>query len=171
MANNNAPFGFKPIKSLSGAQITTNYYKVASSASRIGKGDLVALTSAGYVQRESSSVATGPWAGVSLVDTGTLTAEITIPVCDDPAAIYEVQSSTAALATTDLNQIYKVKCSVAPDTNTGISKNVLTATLATATNGVRILRVSNRPDNVAGASAVVEVRLNSTTSAPGTAGV
>jgi hypothetical protein len=173
MANNNAPYGFRPIKSLSGSTLQVNYYKVASSASRIGKGDLVTLNSSGFIQRESSSVAVGPWIGVALIDSGTLaTGGISkFPVCDDPAAVYEVQSSTAALAVTDLNQIYKVKCSVAPDSNTGISKNVLTSTLATATNGVRMIRLVDRPDNILGASAVVEVRLNSSYAAPGTAGV
>lgn len=173
MANNNAPFGFKPIKALSGGSLQVNYYKVASSASRIGKGDLVSLTSAGFIQRESSSVAVGPWAGVALIDSGTLAAGgiAKFPVCDDPSVIFEVQSSTAALATTDLNQIYKVNCSTAPDSNTGISKNVLTSTLATASNGVRMLRVVDRADNIVGASAVVEVRLNASTSSQGTAGV
>jgi hypothetical protein len=173
MANTNAPFGFKPIKSTAGSTLQVNYYKVASSASRIGKGDLVTLNSSGFIQRESSSVATGPWIGVALIDSGTLAAGgiSKFPVCDDPQAIYEVQGSTAALATTDLNTIVKVKCSVAADSNTGLSQNVLTATAATATNGVRLIRFVDSADNIVGASARVEVRLNSLYSVPGTAGV
>jgi hypothetical protein len=174
MSNTNAPFGFRPIKPLQNS-IPCNYYKVASSASRIGKGDLVAYTSAGFIQRESSSVAVGPWVGIALRDSGVLaTGGISkFPVCDDPNMVYEVQSiATVALATTDLNQIYKAKCSVAADTSTGNSKNALTATLATATNGVRLLRLVDAPDNdSASANPRVEVRLNALHTAPGTAGV
>jgi hypothetical protein len=161
MANNNAPSGFKPIKSLSGSTIQMNYYKVASSASRIGKGDLVKLSS-GNLVRESSSVAVGPWVGVAMIDSGTIAAGgiAAFPVCDDPNTIFEVQGSTAALAVANFGTIVKADCHTAPDTNTGISKNVLTNTTATATNGVRIIRAVNRSDNVLGASAVLEVVLN-----------
>jgi hypothetical protein len=172
MANTNAPFGFRPIKGLASGTLQVGYYGVASSASRIGKGDLVTLTTAGQIKRETSATAVGPWIGVSLVDSGTISAAIVAhPVCDDPSQLYEVQGSTAALALTDLNTIVKVKCDTAPDSNTGISKNVLTATAATATNGVRLVRFVNAPDNTAAASARLEVRLNSSYAVPGTAGV
>lgn len=174
MANVNAPFGFKPVKSASGGtSVTVNYYKVASGSLRIGKGDLLNLNSSGFVARETSAVAVGPWIGVSMVDTGGVTAAggIFIPVCDDPQAIYEVQASTAAIAQTDFNTTVKANGSTVPDSALGYSKNVLTATLATASNGVRILRLAVRADNVLGASCVVEARLNATNAAPGTAGV
>lgn len=173
MANPNAPFGFRPIKSLVSGEIKVAYYKVASSASRIGKGDLVALNSSGFIARATSSTAVGPWIGVSLADTGTISAEISAhPVCADPLAIFEVQSaSTAALATTSLNQIYKVDCSTAPDSSTGISKNKVTTTAATAANGVRLIRVVDAPDNASGEYQRVEVQLNSHYGIPGTAGV
>jgi len=173
MANPNAPFGFRPIKALSGSTIQVNYYKVASSAARIGRGDLVELNSSGYIVRSTSATSVGPWAGVSLADTGTISAEIAKhPVCDDPSVIFEVQSnSTAAIATTSLNQIYKVNCGTAPNSTTGISANVLTTTAATASNGVRLLRIIDNPSNESGVYQRVEVRLNSTTNAPGTAGV
>jgi hypothetical protein len=110
MANTNAPFGFRPIKGLASGTLQVGYYGVASSASRIGKGDLVTLTTAGQIKRETSATAVGPWIGVSLVDSGTISAAIVAhPVCDDPSQLYEVQGSTAALALTDLNTIVKVK--------------------------------------------------------------
>lgn len=174
MADNaNAPFGFRPVKSLAGGEVQINYYKVASSASRIGRGDLVELTSAGYIQRSTSATSVGPWIGVAMADSGTITAEISkFPVCDDPAAIFEVMSaSTAALSTTSLNQIYKVSCSTAPDSSTGISKDKVTTTAATASNGVRLLRVIDSPSNVSGAYQRVEVKLNAHYNNPGTAGV
>lgn len=173
MANPNAPFGFKPIKALSGSSLQVNYYKVASSASRIGKGDLVELTSAGTIQRATSATSVGPWLGVSLADSGVPVAGgiSKHPVCDDSSAVYEVQGATAALATTDLFTIVKVNCGTAPDSSTGMSKDVLTSTAATASNGVRLIRFVNDPSNIVGASARVEVRLNSSYSVPGTAGV
>lgn len=161
MANTNSPFGFRPVKSLSGGELQVDYFQVASSASRIGKGDLV-KNSGGYIVRESSSVAVGPWIGVALIDSGTIPAGgiSSFPVSVDPNAIYEVQASTAALTVSNLNTIVKADCHVAPDSNTGLSKNVLTNTTATATNGVRIIRAANKPNNTLGASAIVEVRLN-----------
>jgi hypothetical protein len=173
MANPNAPFGFKPIKALSGSSLQVNYYKVSSSATRIGKGDLVELNSSGFIQRSTSATSVGPWVGVSLADSGTIIAGgiARHPVCDDPSAVYEVQGATAALATTDLGTIVKANCGTAPNSSTGLSKNVLTSTAATASNGVRLVRFVADPNNEVAASARLEVRLNSSTSVPGTAGV
>lgn len=173
MANPNAPFGFKPIKSLSGSSLQVNYYKVASTASRIGKGDLVELTTAGTIQRATSATSVGPWIGVSLADSGVPVAGGVArhPICDDPSAVYEVQGATAALATTDLNTIVKANCGTAPNSSTGLSKNVLTSTAATANNGVRLIRFVNDASNEVAASARLEVRLNALYSVPGTAGV
>lgn len=161
MANTNAPSGFKPIKSLSGKEVAVNYYSVASSASRIGKGDLVKFSS-GNIVREASSVAVGPWVGVSLADSGVLAAGgiAAHPVCDDPNAIFAVQASTAALTVSAYGTIVKADCHAAPDSNYGTSKNVLTNTTASQTNGVRIIRAQNVSGNTIGASAIVEVRLN-----------
>lgn len=175
MANINAPFGFRPIGSMSGgAMESVCYFRVASGTARIGKGDLVALQSSGNIARETSATAVGPWIGVSLMDTGGTIAAggaISIPVLTDPSARYEVQGPTAALAQTDLFRIVKVNCGTAPNSNTGLSQNVLTNTDATASNGVRLLALANRPDNAFGAYQVLEVRLNSTNAAQGYAGV
>ena len=173
MANVNAPRGFKPIKNLSGGECTVSYYKVGSGAARIFKGDLVKLKSDGTIERETSATAVGPWIGVSMRDGGVPAAGgiERFPVCDDPTAIYEVQGATAALAVTDLNTIVKVDCSTTGDTSTGLSKNKLTSTAATASNGVRLVRFVDSPDNATGAHARLEVRINAHQAAPGTAGV
>jgi len=162
MPNANAPFGFKPIRSASGgASVSVSYYSHASNATRIGKGDLLVLDAAGTVKKETSAVAVGPWVGVSMIDSGAIAAIGQIPVCDDPNAIYEVQGPTAVLALTDLNRIVKVNGSGAANTNTGLSAAKLTNTAATATNGVRLVRLAVRPDNAFGANQVLEVTLNS----------
>lgn len=175
MANTNAPFGFKPIKSATGgASVSVEYFTVASGAARIGKGDLVALNSSGFIVRETSAVAVGPWLGVSLIGMSASAGVGGIaqfPICNDPSAIYEVQASTAAIAQTDIGTILKVDAHTAPDTNTNLSKSVLTSTAATAANGVFVLRLAQRSDNAFGASAILEVRINKSMMTPGAAGV
>lgn len=175
MANVNAPYGFKPIKSASGgADLTINYYRVASGTARIGKGDLVALQSSGNIARETSATAVGPWIGIAMIassGSAGVGGIANFPVCDDPNTIYQVQGPTAALAQTDLFRIVQVNCGTAPDSNTGLSKDVLTNTAATASNGVRLLRLVADPKNAFGAYQQLEVKLNSTNAVPGTAGV
>lgn len=170
MANPNAPFGFKPIRSASGgAKLSISYYRFASNATRIGKGDLLVLTSAGLVAKETSAVSVGPWVGVAMCDSGVISAQGNIPVCDDQTAIFEVQGPTAVLAQTDLNRIVKVDCSGTANANTGLSSAKLTNTAATASNGVRLVRLASRPNNSFAAYQVLEVSLNSRSS--GQAGV
>jgi len=165
MANANAPFGFKPIRSLTGgAHVSCTQYKIASGTARIGKGDLVSIQSSGYIARETSATAVGPWLGISLADSGAAAPVGGIsfhPVCDDQNAVLEVQGPTAALTAADLGRIVKVNGGTAPNSNTGLSQNVLTNTAATASNGVRLMRLANRPDNAFGAYQIMEVVLNS----------
>lgn len=161
MANPNAPFGFKPIRSATGgAHVSVSQYQTTTSATRIGKGDLLVLTSTGQVKKETSATAVGPWVGVAVCDSGVITTAVSIPVCDDPNAICEAMS-TSALTQTDLNRIVKVNGSGTANTNTGLSSAKLTNTDATASNGVRLVRLANRPNNAFGANQVLEVSFNS----------
>lgn len=162
MANPNAPFGFKPIRSASGgAHVSVSYYKYLSSSTRIGKGDLLVLDGSGQVKKETSAVGVGPWVGVAMCDSGVITTAQLIPVCDDQNAIFEVQGPTAALAQTDMNRIVKVDGSTAANTNTGLSQAKLTNTAATASNGVRLIRLADRPGNSFAAYQILEVSMNS----------
>lgn len=163
MANTNAPFGFKPVRSATGgAHISVNYYSVTSSAARIGKGDLCVLSSSGGVARATGTASVGPWVGVAMIDGGAPVAGgiSRFPVCDDQNAIFEAQGPTATLALTDMNLIKAVNCGTAPDSNTGVSKDVLTNTAATSANGVRLIRLADRPGNGFGAYQILEVSLN-----------
>lgn len=170
MANPNAPFGFKPIRSASGgAHVSVSNYIISTASARIGKGDLVVLHANGGIKKETSATAVGPWVGVSMCDSGASPAGNQHPVCDDQTAILEVQGPTAALAQTDLNRIVKVDGSASANSNTGLSAAKLTNTDATASNGVRLVRLANRPNNAFGAYQVLEVSLNSRSS--GQAGV
>lgn len=162
MSNPNAPFGFKAIRSATGgAHVSSSQYKLSSASARIGKGDLVVLVSDGGIKKETSATAVGPWVGVSLCDSGTVVAGTAHPICDDPNAIFEVQGPSTTLALTDCNRILKVNGSAAANTSTGLSQAKLTATDATASNGVRVIRLANRPGNAFGAYQVLEVGLNS----------
>lgn len=162
MSNPNAPFGFKPIRSATGgAHVSVSPYAYASNATRIGKGDLVKLDSAGTVIKETSATAVGPWVGVAMHDSGAISAAGTIMVCDDANAICEVQGPSSTLALTDLNRIIKVNGAASANTSTGLSGAKLTNTDATAANGVRLVRLANRPNNAFGAYQVLEVSFNS----------
>jgi hypothetical protein len=161
MANPNAPFGFRPVRSQSGAQkLSCNPYPYASNATRIGKGDLVVMDSSGNIKKETSATAVGPWVGIAMHDTGSISAAGTVIVCDDPNAVAEVQGPSAALALTDLNRIVKVNGAATVNTSTGLSGAKLTNTDASQSNGVRILRLANRPNNSFAAYQVLEVAFN-----------
>lgn len=162
MANPNAPFGFKPIRSVSGgAHVSVSTYALSTASARIGKGDLVVLDSTGAIKKETSATAVGPWVGVSMCDSGTVVGGTQHPICDDQNAIFEVQGPTAVLAQTDLNRIVKVDGSAAANTSTGLSQSKLTNTAATSSNGVRLVRLANRPGNSYAAYQVMEISLNS----------
>ena len=162
MANPNAPFGFKPIRSASGgAHVSVSSYALSSASARIGKGDLCVLVNDGCIKKETSATAVGPWVGISMADSGTVVAGTAHPICDDQNAISEVQGPTAALALTDLNRIVKVNGSASANTSTGLSQAKLTNTDATASNGVRLIRLANRPGNSFAANQVLEVGFNS----------
>lgn len=161
MSNTNAAFGFKPIRSATGgAHVSVSYYKLSTASARIGKGDLVVLVNDGCIKKETSATAVGPWVGVSMCDSGTVVGGTAHPVCDDANAICEVLA-TAALTLTDMNRILKVNGSAAANTSTGISGAKVTNTDATASNGVRLIRLANRSNNAFGANQVVEVGFNS----------
>lgn len=170
MSNPNAPFGFKPVRSASGgAHVSVSTYALSSASARIGKGDLVVLVNDGGIKKETSATAVGPWVGVSMCDSGTVVAGTAHPVCDDQTAILEVQGPSSTLALTDMNRILKVNGSATANTSTGLSGAKLTNTDATASNGVRAIRLANRPNNAFGAYQVLEVSFNSRSS--GQAGV
>ena len=149
MANSLAAFGFRPLKSLSHGEIHMNYYKVASSAVRIGKGDLLQILNTGYVSRYTTASATGPFLGVAARDSGVPVAGgiSKFPVYDDPNAIYEAQvGTTVAISVAYLNQNVGIKCSTVTSADTGQSQNSLLSTPLTNSTGVRLLRFVDRPD-------------------------
>lgn len=167
MANNNAPFGFQPIRTLSGAnQFPINNYAITSGlAKNINLGDPVKLVTAasllGYsaitVADSVTDVYLGVFAGCQYIPsdgsspvfsknwvTGTTPlagSQIKAFVYDDPFTIFKVQMS-GALTAADIPK----NCNVAVATGTnGVSGYTLDSTLLATTNtlGWRIIRLYN----------------------------
>jgi hypothetical protein len=110
--------------------------------------------------------------GLGLVHNPASTARI-VYVADDPHLVHEVQA-TAALTAVDVGLNANVIFTQAGNANTGLSGTELNAaTVATtATFQLKILRVVNREDNVAGGTRVkLEVMINNHTEEAATAGI
>jgi hypothetical protein len=156
MATVAAPYGFRPVGTVSGAYAgKVRLFKLpASHATTIFYGDPVTLTSNGVVQGVAATNA-GPVLGVFLGCTytdpgtgqktwnkfwrgGTAAADGYAYVCDDPDAIYAVQSSiTVAQADQGLNAGLVAVSS--GNTLTGMSTVALSGTATTTALPFRIV--------------------------------
>lgn len=148
MANTNAPFGFRQIGRLPGA--AANYEpawrKISGSDSTpVFNGSPVTSLNTGYVARSAPStsvpiagiaIAFG-WNSVSLTRygyfpywTGSTTdvasGDVDVMIINDPAAIFEVQASSTAIAFSDINALAQFVTATG-NTATGISKETLGA--------------------------------------------
>lgn len=176
MANSDAGFGLKPVRHLTGGEIRSNSYTIATGYTpAIYSGDpvlqhtdgsiIIAIGTAGT----PSPTCIGVFQGCSYTDaTGkkvyspywpALTAATNIEalVIDDPDVIFAIQSGSTGVAAGDIGQLASVTIA-AGSAATGRSKTVLgTSTMATTGEQFRILRIVDDGVNVAGAYAVVEV--------------
>ncbi len=173
MANPNAPFGFRPVGSLSGAEVRVRYYPVATSAVAIGKGDLLTLDASGTVKRVTAATSTGPFIGVAMQSlAATPAAGTKVAVCDDDKALFECQGGfTAAVAITQYNINYKATCGTAPDANTSVSKHSLSKSTCSTAVGIRLLARVPDASNEAAATERLIVKINSHYNANGAAAV
>lgn len=177
MANVDRPFGFKPVRYLSGKAYTgavKRYKKEASTI--IAVGDPVVLTG-------SAEAVTG----IALVDraaagAGTITGVVVaidvnrddlskkhlaaadsgyVLVADDPELVFEIQedSDTSNIAITDVGEFCDI---VVADANTTLGLSVVELDSSNAGTGdqVRILGLVQREDNELGANAKWEVVIN-----------
>jgi hypothetical protein len=182
MANINSPFGFKPVKHLSGSpwngKVNT-YFVPATDATALFKGD--AVKSAG------SADASGKYPTVAQVAAGDAVRGIVIGfgdnpyvmshpdapnrdyrpasvamyafVVDDPSVIFEVQEDSVggALAAVDIGMVADIAVA-AGSTVTGKSAMQLdTSTKILLAATCKILRIVDREDNELGNNAKVEV--------------
>lgn len=159
----NAPFGFRPIRSLAGGDLRIGEYVVASTSVRIYKGDVVALlNSTGTVTRWTASM-TERVLGVAAEQfnsSGTLAAKIR--VYDAASTVFEAQcNNTVAITQAKFGNPFRV-VDTAGDTSLGSSKETIkinTATAASASNVVFAIRLSPKPDNDISLYSVIECML------------
>lgn len=171
MANINGPFGFRPIRHMSGREIVQNEYTIASAySSNICTGDPVEMTGTGrniQLSAANNVDSIGVFVGCQYVNSqgeqkfskfwpaSTTATEIKAFVIDDPDVIFEIQMSTVALA--DIGQLANWHAGTA-NTTTGVSGAYVDATTMAASDAsVRILRLVDRPTNAIGAYGKVEV--------------
>lgn len=159
----NAPFGFRPIRSLSGGNLRVGEYIVASTANRIYKGDVVSLlNSTGTIARWAASTVERVIGVAAEQFNNSGTAAVKIRVYDAHDTVFEVQGNNATAVTqVKIGNPFRL-VATAGDTTLGYSKetvNITTATAASASNIVFVQRLSPKLDNDLSAYSVFEVVL------------
>lgn len=173
MANTNAPYGFRPVRHLTGGQLTTNDYPIDPTyTTKIFRGDVVEGVAGGTIElAEAGNVDNiGVFYGCTYVNasgeqkfspywTGEASAtNIMAHIYDDPNIIFQVQSDSTGIAADDLNALADLNGTQANgSTKTGLSAHTLNGTVGTTDKTFRVLRLVNDGENVAGAYADVEV--------------
>ena len=165
MANQDAAFGLKPLGKIGQAadNNAATEYEVAASASAFSQNDMMLALAAGTVgiaANTDNGVLLGSMQGVFFTDAttkkptfanhllGSNTAtDIKAFVTDDPFQVYEIQSAATG-ATQQLDVFTNADLTVAAGaTPHFVSKTELTDTQATTTANMRIIGVSDDPDN------------------------
>jgi hypothetical protein len=191
MANQDASFGLRPVRTSTTSQ-RQNRYRIASGyATAIYQGDLVAVVTGGGIERVAaggSGLILGVFNGCSYTDptTGKPTwsnyypgsvaaADIMATVIDDPDATFEVQAN-AAMPIADLFGNFDiVDQSPVGDTKSGTSRLELAVSTGatTATLPLKAIDISQDPENsdVSSANTNVIVKINNHLFSAGTAGL
>jgi len=165
MANQDSAFGLKPLGKIgqSADNNAATEYEVAACASAFAQNDCMAALAAGTVgiaANTDNGVLLGSMQGVFFTDATTkkptfanhlvasnAATDIKAFVTDDPFQVYEIQSAaTGATQQLDVftNADLTVSAGVTPHF---VSKTELTDTQATTTANLRIIGVSDDPDN------------------------
>ena len=170
MANQDAAFGLRPLKTLGQADDSTgmsSYNITPGEASVLYQGSMAIGVAAGYVDISAAASTTnlGAFWGTFYIDPTTLKPTfknyypggITPPssgaveafVYDNPQQLFEVQSdNTAASAQTDVFMCADLSTPAGGSTTNGVSSMELAdATLATAAAVLKIIGVSRDPAN------------------------
>jgi len=191
MANQDASFGLRPVRTSISSQ-QQNRYRIASGyATAILQGDLVAMVTGGGIERVAaggSGLILGVFNGCFYTDptTGKPTfsnsypgsvsaSDIIANVIDDPGATFEVQAN-AAFPVADLAGNFDiVDQSPVGDTTSGISRLELAVSTGatTATLPLKAIDISQDPENsdVSAANTNVIVKINNHLFSGGTAGL
>ena len=175
MANADNAIGFVPIKHKTGGEIRLTEYSIASgySGASLGKGDPVELTgTSDNIQKSAAQNenSIGVFAGVRYIDSlgnpvfteywasGTATkgtVDAVALVWDDPNIVFRIQCDTLALA--DVGALADWDAGT-PSATTRLSGCELVASsTATTGKGIRIMCLSDIPDNAVGTYAKADV--------------
>ena len=191
MANQDASFGLRPVRTSISSQ-QQNRYRIASGyATAIFQGDLVAMVTGGGIERVAaggSGLVLGVFNGCFYTDPttgkptfansypgGVAASDIIATVIDSPDAVFEVQAD-ATFPVADLAGNFDiVDQSPVGDTKSGMSRMELDVTTGatTATLPLKAIDISQDPENsdVAAANTNVIVKINNHLFSAGTAGL
>ena len=160
MANQDAPFGFRPVRHLSGGQIRTNEYKIAANyGTSLFQGQaLIAVNDGTVAAGTTSGVIVGIFGGCFFTHptTGkptfsnhypasTNASDIVAQVYDDPRIVFEVQhdgTGTAAMNFGGFDFVGK-----SGSTTTGRSSGELDTTSVTTSGQFKQIGISKDPNN------------------------
>jgi len=165
MANQDAAFGLKPLGKIgqSADNNAATEYEVAACASAFAQNDLMLALAAGTVgiaAATDNGVLLGSCQGVFFTDSSTskptfanhlvasnAATDIKAFVTDDPFQVYEIQSDASG-ATQQLDVFTNADVAVAAGvTPHFVSKTEVTDTQSTTTANLRIIGISDDPDN------------------------
>lgn len=173
MANTNGPFGLKPLRVLSGGEVSTTLYSIAADyTTAIYTGDLVKLTGTGtniaqtaateivsigvfagceWTTANGEVVFSPYWPGVSDSKTN-----IKAYVYDNPQTVFLVQADGVLAA--NIGNVCDINVGTG-STKSGLSGLYAVASGQSATTGgtLRILRLWDNPNNEYGSYAKIEV--------------
>ena len=183
MANDNKPFGLRPVKSLAGGPVNlqvSRFYVPSSDSTAFYIGDLVKLAGtegsldAGDTPRPTVTKAATSDAVVGVcVGIKPLPSDLTLNyrkastgmyvyVCTDPQTVYEIQGDADSYAAADVGLNMSVTVSSGSAT-TGVSNAVADQSTAatTATLALQLLGTVPNPDNdLTGGYPLLLVKLN-----------
>lgn len=158
MSLNDAPFGFRAIRTLNGGDIRTGEYTVSSATNRIFRGDVVDLeNSTGLVVRRANSSVEQVLGVAAEEFNQSGTAGVKIKIYDDPSTVFEAMvSNTAAINQAFFGSPRRIE-TAAGDSDLGYSKQkVGTATASSATYVVKPVRLSPKEENDLTQNSVIE---------------
>jgi hypothetical protein len=149
-ANTNNPFGFQPVESAS-VPAPTRMYQTSTDNVEIGMGDLVVVTTGGFVAKAlsgASGIVSGTGAnqilGVAAQYMAALSTDGRLLVYDDPDQNYVVQdngAATSGMQRISIGQSFSVNVTATANAFTGRSAMVLLSTSNVGSTAGRPVKV------------------------------
>ena len=160
MANQDAAFGFRPVRHLSGGELRTNEYKIANNyGTVIYQGQVVKAVAAGGIEAAAvGNVVLGIFGGCFFTDpttskptfsnyypASTAAADIVAFVYDDPRIVFEAQHDGTGTAAMNFSGFDLV--GTGGSTTTGRSSSELDTSSSTTTGQFKQIGISKDPNN------------------------